>query len=62
MQDDSEVLPRKLPSCGDIDTNGKRRSNEDKDEVVKNGLVWQVMDMVVWVMGEVKSVWVENLE
>ena len=39
VQDDSEALPRKLPSCGDIGTGGKQRSNEDKDEVAENGLV-----------------------
>ena len=39
VQDDSEAPPRKLSSCGDIDTGGKRRSNEDKDEVAQNGLV-----------------------
>ena len=38
VQDDSEALPRKLPSCGDIGTGGKQHSN-DKDEVAENGLV-----------------------
>ena len=37
MQDDSEAPSRKLPSCGDIDTGGKQRSNEDKDEVARMG-------------------------
>ena len=62
VQDDSEAPPRKLLSCGDIDIGGKQRSNEDKDEVAENGLVWQVMDSVVWVMGEVKSASIENLD
>ena len=62
VQDDSEAPSRKLPSCGDIGIGGKQRSNEDKDEVAENGLVCQVMDRVVWVMGEVKYAWVENLD
>ena len=62
VQDDLEVLSRKLPSCGDIGIGGKQRSNEDKDEVAENGLGCQVMDRVVWVMGEVKYAWVENLD
>ena len=39
MQDDSKVPPRKLPSCGDVGTDGKRCSSENKDEVAENGLV-----------------------
>ena len=39
VQDDLETPPRKLSSCGDISTSGKRRSHEDKDEVAENGLV-----------------------
>nr|POE60840.1 hypothetical protein CFP56_39851 [Quercus suber] len=39
QDDDSEAPPRKLPSCGDISTGGKQRSNEDKDKVDENGLL-----------------------